>query len=354
MATKTAATRTAADPALRVPPEEIFWKRYSPHGEAPLSLAGSFGLHLAIGGGLLLLGMFILTNFGNSRTSLPVEPVRLNLGGGGGKPSGTGDGKGVGSGMVEDVPEGKEDVPNPLGKEEILPTRPALNETEVAKIEEKYDAADIRPITTTESGKAFARLDERIRSKLADGLRPGKGEGGPGEGGGKDSGKGKGRGPGEGEGKAVLNIREKRMLRWHMGFTANTGPQYLAQLKDLGAILAFPVGGDQYKVVRDLKPGGKLLDEDVSSIQRIYWIDDKPSSVVDIVKALNAALAPPPRFIAFMPKELEDKLFEMEKNYVTRTLRVPFNEDKIDETHFRVVFKRGKFQPELVGVSMRR
>ena len=92
-------TKTATDNSLRVPPEEQFWKRYSPHGEAPLSMAGSFGLHLAIGGGLLLLGMFILTNFGNSRTSLPVEPVRLKFeGGGGGKQSGDGDGKGVTTG----------------------------------------------------------------------------------------------------------------------------------------------------------------------------------------------------------------------------------------------------------------
>lgn len=350
MATKT------AEPELRVPPEEKFWKRYSPHGEAPLSMAGSFALHLAVGGGLLLLGMFILTSFGNSRTSLPVEPVRLKIeGGGGGKKSGTGVGKGVGGGPMEDVPEGKEEFTNPLAKDEVIPPRPALSDAEVQKIEQKYDAADIRPITTTESGKAFARLDESIRSKLADGLRAGKGEGGPGEGGGKDSGKGKGRGPGEGDGKAVLNVREKRMLRWHMGFTASTGPQYLAQLKDLGAILAFPTGADQFKVVRDLRPGGKLLDEDLAGIQRIYWIDDKPNSVMDVMTALGAKLpSVPPRFIAFMPKDLEDRLFQMEKNYVTRTLRVPFNEDKIEETHFRVVFKRGKFQPELVNVSIRR
>lgn len=344
---------------LRVPPEEAFWKRYSPHGEAPLSMAGSFALHIAIGGGLLLVGLFLLTGFGNSRTSLPVEPVRLKIeGGGGGKQIGTGTGKGIGTGPMEDTGDNKEEIVNPLAKDENLPQRPALNEIEVQKVEQKFDPADIRPITSTESGKAFARLDDNLRNKLADGLRPGKGEGGIGEGGGKDRGTGKGTGPGEGDGKATLTKRERRMLRWHMGFTANTGPQYLAQLKDLGAILAFPVnagGSMQYKVVRELRPGGRLLDEDLANIQRIYWIDDKPNSVMDVLNALGARLpALPAQMIAFMPKELEDRLFEMEKNYVTRTLRLPFNEDKIDETHFRVVFKRGKFQPELVGVNIRR
>src|SRR5262249_8975439 len=42
--------KQAPGPKLRVPPEEKFWKRYSPHGEAPLSLVGSFALHaLAVG-----------------------------------------------------------------------------------------------------------------------------------------------------------------------------------------------------------------------------------------------------------------------------------------------------------------
>ena len=69
-------------------------------------------------------------------------------------------------------------------------------------------------------------------------------------------------------------------------FTAGDGPEYLKQLQGLGAILAFPVTGGEapkYKVVRDLRPGGKLLDEEISKIQRIYWIDDKPDAVRDVL-----------------------------------------------------------------------
>jgi hypothetical protein len=344
----TAETKTAETPAALLPPQEKFWRRYSPHGEAPLSVASSLALHLAVGGFLLLAGFFLLANFGSPRTTLPVESIGLDPGSGVGKRGGDGGKAGVESKLVED-PGGRDDAVNPLVAAEPVAVRPALNAIEVQQIKEKYDPADVRPITTTESGKRFARLDERIRNKLAEGLRRGTG-------GGDDGPRGKpGADPGPGGGKAKLDPRVRRMLRWHMAFTATGGQEYLKQLKDLGAILAFQAGGEKYQVVRDLRAGGKLLDENISDIKRIYWIDDKPKSVSDVLDALGVKLAAvPPRFIAFMPKELEDKLFEMEKNYVTRTLRVPFNEDKIDETHFRVVFKRGKFQPELVGVSMRK
>lgn len=351
--------KKANAPEPLIPPDEKFWQRYSPHGEAPLSLAGSVSLHLLVGGGLILFGVYLAAFFFKDRSSVPVEPVRLKFeGGGGGKPTGSGTGKGVGTGPVEDVPGGTDETSNPTGQDEA-PKRPALNDIEKQQVEQKFAKADVRLVGATESGKAFARLDESIRNKLADGLQPGKGEGGSGEGGGRGSGKGMGEGSGTGDGKTTLSKREKRMLRWHMRFTANNGPEYLGQLRGLGAILAFPVtGGEnpQYKVVRELRPGGKLLDEDLSKIQRIYWIDDKPNSVHDILQALGVRLpALPGRFIAFMPEELEKKLYEMERSYVTKVLRMrQFDEEQIDETQFRVVFKKGKFQPELVSVSLRR
>src|ERR1043166_8396917 len=79
-----------------IPPEEQFWKRYSPHHEAPLSGVTSTILHLlAI---LLLLGVIWLQNklkLAEENRSLPVDPVRLNLtGGGGGSPTGKDGGTG--------------------------------------------------------------------------------------------------------------------------------------------------------------------------------------------------------------------------------------------------------------------
>jgi hypothetical protein len=340
-------------PQLKVPPEEQFWKHYSPHGEAPLSLAGSIALHVLSVGVLMLFAMYLVSLFYKPTRSLPVDPVRFEkLGGGGGKPGGAGGGPGIGHG-AEDV--GEKDKEPQTGPEDA-PRRPSLSEPETAKIKEAYAPSDVRLIQKSETGKALARLDDSLRRKLSDGLNPGKGKGGRGSGGGKGTGSGTGEGPGVGAGKASLNKREKRMLRWHMRFTANTGPEYLEQLRQLGAILAFPVTEGRepkYKVVRDLKPGGKLLDEDLSKIQRIYWIDDKPRSVMDITRALGVRLPRlPARFVAFMPEELEQHLFEMERNYVEKVLKRKFDEDKIDETEFRVVHAPKGYRPELIRVTM--
>jgi hypothetical protein len=111
-------------------------------------------------------------------------------------------------------------------------------------------------------------------------------------------------------------------------------------------------------VVRDLKKKpADLLNEDLSKIQRIYWIDDKPKSVEDVIKALGlwGKIKPiPSRFVAFMPHELEQKLFEMERNHVEKDLKRTFDEDKIEETVFRVVPRGSGWVPILSKVTMRR
>src|SRR5437764_14636778 len=63
-------------------PEERFWKRYSPHGELPLSGAGSFALHAFLVGLLVLLG-FLGVWFNRPSRTLPIEAVQLAGGGGG-------------------------------------------------------------------------------------------------------------------------------------------------------------------------------------------------------------------------------------------------------------------------------
>jgi hypothetical protein len=342
-----------ADPTPLIPPEEQFWKRYSPHGEAPLSVAGSFAVHALVAGGMILIAFYVASLFARSTGSLPIEPVRLDTGGGGGKPTGVGDGPGVGSG-----PQIGENAEENVSGDQESTRRPTLDAAEAKKIQQNFAPEDFRAISQSETGKALARLDEGLASKLRDGLNPGRGKGGRGSGGGKGTGTGTGTGPGTGSGTATLTQREKRMLRWNMRFTANTGSEYLAQLHGLGAILAFPVNEGpkaSYKIVRDLRAGGKLLDEDVSKIDRIYWFDTKPRSVIDILNALGIRMRRiPNQFVAFMPKELENQLFEMERGYVERVLKKTFEEDRIEETQFRVVpTGRGGYRPELISVTMK-
>src|SRR5215218_1691586 len=90
------------DGAPLIPPDEQFWKRYSAHGEAPLSISGSLAIHVLIGGALLLAGVYLAALLYKPDRSLPVEPVRLKIeGGGGGRADGSTKGK-AGGGLVED------------------------------------------------------------------------------------------------------------------------------------------------------------------------------------------------------------------------------------------------------------
>jgi len=156
----------------------------------------------------------------------------------------------------------------------------------------------------------------------------------------------------------ALTKREKRMLRWTMRFTANNGPEYVAQLAGLGAILAIPLGTGaepRFELVRDLRKRPAVAkEEDVSEVKRIYWIDDKPNSVRDVLTTLGLARKPlPGRFVAFMPEALEKQLFEMEKREMERQAG-SYDEDRIDETVFRVVHgSGGRYEPQLVSLRLK-
>src|SRR5262249_51330550 len=98
MATTPASTnekaRSPAPATPRLPPEEKFWQRYSPHHEAPLSATGSFIIHALVGGTMVLFAVYLGSLFFKPTRSLPIDPVRLNVGGGGGSRTGVGDNKG--------------------------------------------------------------------------------------------------------------------------------------------------------------------------------------------------------------------------------------------------------------------
>jgi hypothetical protein len=351
--------KTKADPSGS-PPEEQFWQRYSPHGEMPLSMAGSVAVHALVIGGLVLTTIYFASLFFKPNRSLPVEPVRLIDGGGGGQKGVTGTGTGTG-GRVEDT--GAKNTGNQPGtpeKEYDVPPPPKLSPAQVTDLNVKFDPDTVRYIkdNNTPGTAAFAQLPDMIRKKLSDGLNPGGGGGGSGSGGGTGTGKGTGTGSGTGPGssKATLSQREKRMLRWTMRFTANNGPEYLNQLSALGAILAIPVvehPEPQYKLVRDLKRiPAVLVEEDLSKIERIYWIDSNPRSINDVMTTLRVPFRPS-RFVAFMPKELEDKLFEMEKKAMIERRRI-YNEDQIEETIFRVMpLGGGHYRPQLTDIRFK-
>jgi hypothetical protein len=329
----------AAKQPVKPPVDEAFWQRYSPHHEFPISLFSATFLHVMIPGALIF-GAMLLTYMGMRWGDAPVPVDGIVIAGGGGNPEGIG--KGPGDGIV---PSGQEnvtkDVPETISvaqaKEQVIKD-PTKNEVDLTKSIQKADSQ--RKIDPNESKSQGQLVDAgtKARQKL-EGLLAGKGQGGSGSGGGLGKGKGTGEGDLSGPGKANITQREKRKNRWVMVFNTNDGDDYLRQLRGLGAILAIPDDQNGYLVIRDLTQRPVMpKPEDLTKINRIYWIDDQPRSVQDLSRALG--LSPvPPLIVAFFPVELEKELLEKELAVFRG------REDDIKETVFTVRRRGNTYEP---------
>jgi hypothetical protein len=126
-------------------------------------------------------------------------------------------------------------------------------------------------------------------------------------------------------------LHQQRTLRWTLAFDTKDGDEYARQLEALGAILAVPDKGNQYRIIHDLKQRpvkGEL--EDLSKLRRIFWMDDKPESIQRLAQALQLDPAPD-HVIALFPEKVEQELLKKERAY--RGLK----EDDISETQFKIV-----------------
>jgi hypothetical protein len=325
----------------RLPPEEKFWKRYSPHHELPLSTASSVLIH-AIALTVLIVGSVLLAKYGFGENKVEVGVLDIP-GGTGGQPGGV-EGPATGVEQKEDV---RQSAP---ADEEVKPATPKpeelkdVNKTPAPVIESVKDPGRVIEEPGAYS-QEFAKAREAIAQQVAAATGfASKGQGGSGEGGGKGGGVGTGEGDNRGPGKGKIQQRKTRQQRWVMIFNTRDGDDYTKQLQSLKAILAVPVPDekDQYLVIEDLSQRPvQPKKKDLQEIKRIYWIDDKPESVASLSRALG--LNPVPSFIvAFFPEELEQELLEKELKY--RRL----DEDRIEETRFQVRRKGGGYEPVVV------
>jgi hypothetical protein len=330
----------------RVLPDEKFWQRYSSYQEAPLSVVTSLAVHVLVIGGLVLLAYLGWLGFNTPSKSIPIDLIHVERG----------------SSTI-----GKDNSPgsNNQGPQTVEPTTANQGDPAFPPMENRPQLHPSDLITPSPTAKAikfsprghsniFAQIQEEAKNKKRpDTSSPGRS--GPGSKDGKGTGEGLSEGKATGSGKeGKLTPREQRMLRWTMQFNTRTPEDYLAQLRSLGAILAIPTDPENksYKVIRDLsgrygEGGAKLLDEDITKIPCIFWVDDRPQSVEALSKALKLK-AVPKHIVAFMPAELEKKLFDLE----SKAAKCP--EDEIFETRFEVVpAGRSGFQPRVVSVTRR-
>lgn len=330
-----AAAKVALSPAAGrplLPPEEQFWQRYSPRLEFPLSALGSAIVHVAALVLLLLVASYLLVD----NRPIEVEPIALIEGGGGGLTGGLGSNPGVGTTPPEELvnPESKDtEVPPYIGPKLSELPRPKVDPAQFAEFKDDPDSKRLIE-NGTQALPSLAKLQKEARSRLMEGLLAGQGDSGKGRDGGKDTGRDKGQGPGIGEGTAGSDLRKKRVLRWTMMFDTRDGYDYVRQLAALGAILGVPQPDGSYVILRNLlqKPAQGMV-EDLTKINRIFWVDDRADSLRMLAQALGLERVPD-HVVAFFPKEFEAELTRKEFQYHRKP------EHLIQETRFRVI-RRG-------------
>lgn len=289
-----------------------FWNKYSPNNESYVSLLVSFVVHVSLIALVMLLGWEGLRKavIGDVNRRLGVSSVQV----GGGASSGINETKNDDD-TLKFIPKTKinNDDMNPDIPVKIDPLPDDKVQVEKGGAKTLVDNANVK-------AKELSRMGENIKSKLADSL---KGVGGK-----------AGTGVGDGRGE--------RMLRWVMIFNTANGGDYLSQLMDMNARIAFPdskIAG-KFSIITNLgmKPLS-IKDLDLSSISDIFWIDDKPQSVANLSRAIGLSLKVD-AFVVLMPASVEEKLVKLEKNALQNG-----KEEDIEETRFSINKVSGRYEP---------
>ncbi|MCL6502931.1 MAG: hypothetical protein K6T86_09630 [Pirellulales bacterium] len=308
------ATQQNDVPPVTLPPQD-FWTLYSPRGEFPLSSTASIVLHLLAVLLIILIGRLVLTK--------PAEQPAVDV-------------LHVGPELTAAPDEGAREGPQ---SEESLeaaeqPSQEAAAETmpieELVQVDERPESQVEVPDTAGQMQKATRKAQEgsqaakRARERLeAAKNRLNENLGSVGGGGGS--------GP---------TGRAARVARWIMRFDVSSVRDYLAQMDGLGAQIAFPDRGDKFLYFSNLaSPTPKKELKDISNETRIYWVDENPQSVAMVCQYLGV----PDNgfFLAFLPRELEERLLRMELAYMNLA------EEDILSTTFRVIRRGGGYDVQV-------
>ena len=363
---KSAPKNTPGQP--QQPPDERFWKRYSPHHECPVSITGSIALHVLVAA--ILAGAIPFLSFScvDNRTDGPAAPPRMELveimGGDPGL-----DGLGVGKDLLGGGAKGDktENVENATGGEnKITPKGPQIP---IAALKDPLKAPELRldsnpnePPELDDGGEAFAALDQAAKraaqdiiratqpkpapssggSKNKTGKGPGKkrGNGGP-------AGRGTGRGTGVGAGTGtspygrVFTNQQKRQMRWQI-LASPDGRIHLAKLQALKVTLVMPTRRAGIFTIFDLtgsKPVRKETRRLADQAAKVWWTNRDPTEVQALARVLRLRDVPH-CFVIFLPKALEDRMVQLEEEYQGA------REDQIEKTIWDVPLRNGRYASE--------
>lgn len=308
------------------PPAEQFWKKYSPHFEFPLSSVGSIALHVAVFVGLFLLLRYVVT--GEDKTPAKIQPVVIGDIGAVGDSDGGASGM-LGGGTPQDRAEQFDEPEVPFVPEEVLMAARAELVEWIPDFKEAPDS--VNDLAKTDAFRKFANQGKEWRDALGEGL-------------GEQGGVGNANEPGVGDGAGGDNPNPgetaRRMMRWTLNFRTTSGDDYLGQLAAMDAILWIPIppeGPDNGWIIRDLENRDEREEGPINQFPMMSFYDDRRESVTEVARTLGLSFVPS-RFYAFFPKEMENRLAELEKAYRNR------KESEILSTTFSVVIRGGRPQ----------
>ncbi|MBX3399877.1 MAG: hypothetical protein KF873_14125 [Gemmataceae bacterium] len=301
--------------------EQPFWERYNRQLEFPISVAIAA---LVLSATIALY--YAISNFGPpDKAAMP-----LNFAGG---DDDEGDGS-PGDGGAQDQVVGK---PLSAAERDLLLKEMQLNEPK--DLQEKLDFGGDVEIPENEQ-IALAQLDEALRKKLL-GAKTGTGTG---TSGGDPLG-------GKGPGGFGASSTYARALRWILRFDTSSGDDYVAQMSGIGGVVMVPVPPDNknFLIFKNPRSGqsAPATDDDIQKYTKmIQFAEVRRDSVESVAKALKLTFTPK-SFFAYFPRELEEKLAALEKNYQNK------NPEQIRSTAFKVIVRGGNYDFIVVEQKLR-
>lgn len=363
MATAAAKKKTSS---VAKPPEERFWKRYSPHHEAPLAGMTSIFIHGVVLGFMVFGGIaFLFRNRDEASKPVNIDVVLVSN-----------------SGSGADGPEGamgtKGAPGDPASQEAATPASPQppqnlpeiaspLPKVDVPKVNLDFPAAADAPMVDAKD-ETEATL-ETVRKSVEEAIKRGekppapmpkaaigalaKPAGRPGGQGGNN-----GRGPmgdGPGLGKKGIGIggggpggkqTEADVFAWRWNFDlSGDSRQHADKIAAMGFVLAFPdpKNSDKLLVARDLRRRPVILDPTPASKfeSAVKKGNTKADSVAALARELQLRFVPSMAII-LIPDGLKQKMANEEARYAQQTGR---NLEKVEHTWFDFRLANGAYQP---------
>jgi hypothetical protein len=338
-----------------------FWWRYSPHGELPMSSIASWILH----GIVWLLAWLAAMNF-LGRTPMPPRVDVVSLGSGDGiGPGPAGGGDGMPAGEPGDVVASVEvdrltreiDAVEPVEETVELPALPKAD-AEKTRVKPSLEADGTSERQMRETERAIQEAGDLLRRTLESNQTRGSGNGGSGGGSGtgKGLGIGSGSGPGTGRGNLGADTTPGRQARWIITYPTLPQNEYESMLDAFRIELAY-LSRDRatLQYLSNLSGVGKKRTGVAASEDRMfwYWMSQNRLAELDHSILRRHGLEPASDVVHLYSKDLEQKLADMEREYLRRHYKTA-DVERIGTTNFKIFpGGPGGWHLEVTGLTLR-